>query len=862
MPSFSRFYCVLTLALLTSLAPSWKRLPAVAQQPPAPGDSSPASTPTSSTPAVSEAAAPLQILSAPAVEFLSRPLVQTFEAQANAPETDLAIESPETALQAVLAGEADFAAIARSLTPDEEAQGLEQVPLVREAIAIAVSQSNPFKDDLTLIQFADIVRGDITDWSVLGGPVSSIRLLDRPANSPVREALSRYSVFGPQLLTGANTEVLETEDLDALVQALGTDGITYGLLSELGDREDLRIIAIDGGDPTQAGYPFSLTRTLVYQAPLTPAKQALLTFLATPLAQDTLNAADPQVTVSRPSEPAPAETAADPEDPSAIAPVVEEAAEDPETDEALNIPAEWQAWLDQLPAWLRWAIMPLVLLLVLLGAALKGQKGTTTAETPKLLPPSAATPDEPEAEVRIEIPDEILAGVTTGAAAGSATEDKLTQARLALVEGIRQSELGQYETALNCLHQAIEAADLARLKAAAAGTPAASLVALLAGSLIRRGLVLGKLGRTAEAQESFETALKLEPNALTALKGKANLSQQPASDSFELTPTAEESQSLTAADTVALTGTLPAFPDLSAAAVDLPNAERAPSQALPINWPDPPTPADIKPVLTPGSFSPLEGATAPATTPATDDVPASLQQAIAELPNEAEDLPWQTNVAPSDSARSEMGGVPADLQATIAELPDEAAILPWAKPPAAKLSLASLQTDPTAAIASEPLSAPKPTQPKPVEDGPPEDIWQAVQIMPNHTAWDNQTVSATPPMAAANQVEATAEPEGGASLSFSACDAQWGYVHWDLSAAQRQQIAATNSLIALRLYEVTNWQSHQPLPRDFQQQECYRMARDWYLPIPLSDRDYLVELGYFTPDKRWQMLARSAPVRF
>ena len=39
------------------------------------------------------------------------------------------------------------------------------------------------------------------------------------------------------------------------------------------------------------------------------------------------------------------------------------------------------------------------------------------------------------------------------------------------------------------------------------------------------------------------------------------------------------------------------------------------------------------------------------------------------------------------------------------------------------------------------------------------------------------------------------------------------------------------------------------------------MAREWYLPIPFSDRDYIVDIGYRCGDGRWLSLARSTHVR-
>jgi len=66
--------------------------------------------------------------------------------------------------------------------------------------------------------------------------------------------------------------------------------------------------------------------------------------------------------------------------------------------------------------------------------------------------------------------------------------------------------------------------------------------------------------------------------------------------------------------------------------------------------------------------------------------------------------------------------------------------------------------------------------------------------------------------------------------------------------------------LALRLYDVTDIDfSYQPA-HSMQEYPCDELAREWYLPIPVSDRSYIVEIGYRTADGRWLMLARSAAV--
>ncbi|MFP3423305.1 DUF4912 domain-containing protein, partial [Bacillus sp. SIMBA_161] len=59
---------------------------------------------------------------------------------------------------------------------------------------------------------------------------------------------------------------------------------------------------------------------------------------------------------------------------------------------------------------------------------------------------------------------------------------------------------------------------------------------------------------------------------------------------------------------------------------------------------------------------------------------------------------------------------------------------------------------------------------------------------------------------------------------------------------------------------VTNLDLDLQSPYSVQEYPVDELAREWYVPIPTSDRDYLCEIGYRCPDGTWLMLARSAPV--
>lgn len=93
-------------------------------------------------------------------------------------------------------------------------------------------------------------------------------------------------------------------------------------------------------------------------------------------------------------------------------------------------------------------------------------------------------------------------------------------------------------------------------------------------------------------------------------------------------------------------------------------------------------------------------------------------------------------------------------------------------------------------------------------------------------------------------------------------DPQWAYAYWDISHEQKESLRFQGGQqLALRLYDVTDIDINYEGPHNIQEYLCDELAREWYLPIPVSDRDYLIDIGYRCSDGRWLVLARSAPVR-
>ena len=93
-------------------------------------------------------------------------------------------------------------------------------------------------------------------------------------------------------------------------------------------------------------------------------------------------------------------------------------------------------------------------------------------------------------------------------------------------------------------------------------------------------------------------------------------------------------------------------------------------------------------------------------------------------------------------------------------------------------------------------------------------------------------------------------------------DPQWAYTYWDIPNEHKEELRRQGGQqLAIRLYDVTDINLEDQVAHNVQEYLCDELAREWYLPIPVSDRDYVADIGYRCSDGRWLVLARSAPVR-
>ncbi len=223
---------------------------------------------------------------------INQALQQGFEAAYSGTEVQVAYSGTDAALSALEAGDIDLAAIGRPLTDEEKARGLRETVVERHKIALIVGPDNTFDGSLTTAQFAQIFRGEIEDWSVVGGEPGAIRLVDRPEDSDTRQAFRGYPVFKEAPFeAGAQTDVRPEDSTQAVIAALGEDGLGYAIAEQVIDNPNVAILPMHNTLPDDPRYPFSQPLTYVYSASPTPAARSFLGYATAPINESALEAA-------------------------------------------------------------------------------------------------------------------------------------------------------------------------------------------------------------------------------------------------------------------------------------------------------------------------------------------------------------------------------------------------------------------------------------------------------------------------------------------------------------------------------------------------------------------------------------------
>lgn len=246
---------------------------------PAPPDNtSPELLPSFSAPEQLPEGSDLTIEGSSSMQVITDTLLEQFQQTYPNARVTLVEQAAEVALQNLLAGTTDLAALGRALSDEQQAQGLTAVPVSREKIAVIVSEDNPFQGEIEAEDFVRIFRGEITNWLEVGGPDVPIRFVDRPETSDTRAALADYEIFGGDLTTGDNVDRVSADSTAEVVAALGDNGISYAIASQVIGQENVRVLGMHNTMPDDPRYPYSQPRNYVYRSgeTLPPEAEAFL----------------------------------------------------------------------------------------------------------------------------------------------------------------------------------------------------------------------------------------------------------------------------------------------------------------------------------------------------------------------------------------------------------------------------------------------------------------------------------------------------------------------------------------------------------------------------------------------------------
>jgi len=145
-------------------------------------------------------------------------------------------------IQAVLEGRCDIGLSSRDLK-DEEKLELNGTVVAIDGIAVIVNPKNPVKD-LTIEQIAALYKGEVTNWSEVGGADAPVVLIGREAASGTRDGFE--SITDTEDLCQYSQELTSTGDV---VQTVASNPNAIGYASVASVKDTVKMIDVEGVTP-------------------------------------------------------------------------------------------------------------------------------------------------------------------------------------------------------------------------------------------------------------------------------------------------------------------------------------------------------------------------------------------------------------------------------------------------------------------------------------------------------------------------------------------------------------------------------------------------------------------------------------
>ena len=146
-------------------------------------------------------------------------------------------------IRAVESGSCDIGLSSRDLKDDEK-QNLEGTVIAIDGIAIIVNPENPVTD-LTIEQIAKLYKGEITNWSEVGGNDAPVVLIGREPSSGTRD--------GFESITDTKDECQYSQELTStgdVVQTVASNPNAIGYASLASVKDTVKAVDVEGVAPS------------------------------------------------------------------------------------------------------------------------------------------------------------------------------------------------------------------------------------------------------------------------------------------------------------------------------------------------------------------------------------------------------------------------------------------------------------------------------------------------------------------------------------------------------------------------------------------------------------------------------------
>ena len=219
-------------------------------------------------------------------------LKETYEGQNSGVEVTYNPTGSSSGIKAVQEGRCDIGLSSRALKAEEVEQGLVGTILAYDGIAVIVNPENTV-EDLTVEQIAAIYKGEVTNWSEVGGMDAEIVLIGREAGSGTRGGFEE--IVGVEDLCQYRQELTSTGDV---ITAVSQNPGAIGYASLASVKDTVKAIKVGGVAPSEETVKdetYAIQRPFVLVTKegtaLTETAQAFFDFITSEAAREVISAA-------------------------------------------------------------------------------------------------------------------------------------------------------------------------------------------------------------------------------------------------------------------------------------------------------------------------------------------------------------------------------------------------------------------------------------------------------------------------------------------------------------------------------------------------------------------------------------------